>query len=167
MKRETFDGIRLAIVHAYCWIDGHAYPGVPMGNRLAGWEDKLTGYSAAAFGDNHDGFLAKCGEIDVLNCGCLIRRKRDELKYLPTVGLLHDDGHIERVFLDCSEDKWLDPEEQVGGRGDLDAGLGEFLEELRNGETEFTDFRTAVLRYIKDNGIEGATKRCMLEVLGE
>lgn len=157
------DGITLAVVHDYVWIKGKSYPGAPDTARL-NRRDWVYGYDAVVFGDNHDAFLTKSGETPVLNCGCLIRRKSDERKYKPAVGLLYDDGHIEQHFLDTSEDKWLEPEEIIER---VEApGMTEFLEELNQLESDSLDFREAVMRYIKDNPVGDGARRVLLETIG-
>lgn len=97
-------GRDLAILHAYIWIEGCAYPGVGKQSELPMMLRNLEGYSAAVFGDNHKGFL--CG--DIVNTGTLMRRTSDEVDYLPFVGLLHSNGRIEKHYLKCDQDVFLE-----------------------------------------------------------
>lgn len=102
----------IAVIHAYVWIKNCGFDGADEEDRLRNWYPKLKGYDAAIFGDNHHGFLIeKEGCPNILNCGCLIRRKSNERELKPSVGLLFRDGSIKRHYLDCLEDKWLDNEE--------------------------------------------------------
>ena len=156
--------VQLAVIHDYVFIRGKSYPGAPDGANLVNHRSRLQGYNAAVFGDNHDGFLTKVGGTSVLNCGCLVRRKSDERKYKPAVGLLHNDGLIEQHFLDASEDKWLEPEEIIER---VEApGMTEFLEELNQLESDSLDFCEVIRRYIKDNHVSDGVKRVLLETIG-
>ena len=44
----------------------------------------------------------------IFNCGCLMRRKSDEIDYKPQIGLLLESGEIKLYFLNISKDKHLD-----------------------------------------------------------
>lgn len=163
------DKILLAVVHSYIWIQGKQYPGASIQSSMSQYKDKLQGYDAAVFGDNHQGFLAKCGDCNVLNCGCLIPRKSDERKFKPAVGLLHSDGTITQSFLDCSEDVWLD-EVKDDNILEENEGLNEFLTELNqvdSGQLDFLDFRASVLQYLNDFDVTDGVRKTVLEVLGE
>ena len=155
----------VAVVHSYCWTTDCGYPGAPMENNLTGWARKLKGYSVAVFGDNHQGFFAKPGGCTVYNCGCLIPRKSDERHLGSSVGLLFSDAHVERRDLDTTEDKWLDVADEALATESV--GLEEFLEEL--GQLNFADldFKEAVTRYVRDNGVSKSVEKVLLEVLEE
>ena len=77
-----------------------------------------------------------------------MRLTSDEIDYKPSVGLLQEDGDIDRVFLDVSEDRWTD--EAVRKHEKTDAMRREqvegFLDELRSLVGEDLDYREAVRR---------------------
>ena len=84
----------VAICHQYFWQDGYAFPGAPEEQEASTYANKIRGYHAVAFGDNHKGFLTSIGGVSVLNCGGFMRRRTDEEFYEPAVGLLLEGGGI-------------------------------------------------------------------------
>ena len=139
-----FTGIKLAVIHAYIWTSKHKHPAATNDTNKSRWAERLRGYDAAVFGDNHDGWVSDIG-TPVINTGTLMRRKQDERHYQPHVGLLYDDGHIERVPLDCSEDKFIDVtllREAFESEGRIE----ELLEYLRGVSSEEITFEDAVRR---------------------
>jgi len=155
------DAENIALVHKYVWTKGHSYPGATPQSHAT--KTELDGYTYGVFGDNHKGFsLGK-----VYNCGGLIRRKSDERRYKPAIGMLYDDGSLERHYLDTSEDLWtgeFDLDTSDPGR---DGGLTDFLEELSGLDSNSLDFRESVLRYLCDNKVGGRTREILLNALGE
>jgi len=155
--------LSVAIIHKYIWISKHNYPNAPEEDRLLNFGNCLSGYDIAIFGDNHSGFLTRLGKTQVLNCGCLIPRKLDERYYKPAVGLLHEDGKITRHYLDTSQDKWIENEEEEMRLFKGGAKLAEFIEELKSIEGESLDFCDAVRRYIGSHKVCNSVKRILLE----
>ncbi len=157
--------IHIAVAHSYIWTKGNQYTGASDSSHLSGYAGQLKGYDVAVFGDNHNGFTAKAGDCTVYNCGCLIRRKRDEREYKPAVGLLHDDGTVERHFLDVSEDKWLEDDEELPLGEMNEQGLSEFIDGLGGLDTERVGFNDMVRRYVSGGEVSDGVGRVMLEAL--
>lgn len=132
-------GIHLAVVHQYCWQPGSSYPGAPEEGNVKNLRKHLAGYSAATFGDNHKGFLSSGSDkFPILNCGTLLRRKSDEVDYIPCVGLLFTDGTIERSPLDCSKDVVSERIKIVkSSETNLASGVVEELNSIGEGELDF------------------------------
>ncbi len=167
-KSSCSASIRLAVAHSFLWSDRKTgYPGAPAEARLGNRMGELKGYTSAVFGDNHKPFMGWADETCVLNCGCLIRRKQDERGQQPSVGLLYDDGRIERRILDVSRDRWSDAVEVPGKTGIDGEGLDEFLAELKGIEVGSEDFRGAVRRYVEDNDVGAGVKRSVLKAMGD
>ena len=167
--REEEIGLQVAVVHKFVWQKGCGYPGAPEEAKVGQMGGVLRGYDVAVFGDNHHAFSSRLDCCIVWNCGCLIRRKQDERKLRPAVGLLYGDGRVERHLLDTSDDKWIDPVDDGAVADGLEgAGLGEFLEELQGLEADSLDFRDAVRRYVVDHRdvMEEAVGRVLLDVIG-
>lgn len=160
------DKLRLAVIHAYAWIQGKQYPGASIQSNLSQYRIPLEKYSAAVFGDNHQGFTSKCGNCQVINCGCLIPRKSDERQLKPSVGLLHRDGSITQSMLDCSDDLWLDAVES-DNMIEENEELNAFLKELGSVDSNRMDYRTSILRYLDDCPVENGVRKMVLEILGE
>lgn len=116
-KQTTFRQIHVAVAHRYIWQGKHQHEGAQKIYESKSYLPGLDGYIAAAFGDNHKGFLTKVGKCQVMNCGTLIRRSVDEIEYKPQIGLLWNDGKITSLLLDTSNDKFMigDPEWKAFG----------------------------------------------------
>jgi hypothetical protein len=146
-------GVRVAMVHAYIWrAGGYGYPGAPEGARADKWAERLAGYDAAVFGDNHRGFT----DGKIFNCGGLIRRKSDEAGYTPGIGLLHADGTWARYMLDTSEEKFTQTTEAGAAVGDHD--LDKFLDALLVAQEDGLDFAGAIEAVCADTS-SGLTPR--------
>lgn len=155
----------LLVAHRYVWLnDRTCYPGAPQESNLAVLKKQLIGYDAAVFGDNHKGFLAQSGKCSVLNCGGFMPRKSDERDYKPRIGMLMSDGDIDLVFLDTSEDKWIDPEQEaelIDRHFDLSELIGEF-EELGD---EQLDFAEALTRAAERSGASDEVRMLIASAL--
>lgn len=158
----------IAISHSYVWTDSCSYVGASEENNISMLKGKLEGFAAAAFGDNHHGFLRKSNGIDVLNCGCLIRRRSEERNRPAYVGLLFDDLHIERYELDTSEDLWLDEcNPEVSVAESIESNLDGFLKELSDISVDSLDYRQALHSYLRDNKVSDSLRSTIVEILGE
>ncbi len=102
----------VAVVHAYCWIRNCCRPKADKSDRAKHWAKKLDGFDAAAFGDNHKGFVYNGLKVPIMNCGGFALRNSDEKERRPMVGLLRQSMQFEPVYLDTSDDRWLDKERQ-------------------------------------------------------
>lgn len=161
-------GVRLAVIHEYVWTKKHGYPGAPPEQRLGKYLDQIEGYDAVLFGDNHNGFLAGGGDDGtpfILNAGCLMRRRADEINYKPAVGLLYGDGSIQRHYLDISDDKFLTPEEMVDKAKELSTDFTEFLKELEGLGASALDFLEVVEQSLKADPPTEDVKATMLGIL--
>ncbi len=155
--------VTLAVVHKYVWKKGKSYPGAKKEDKINNFiSTKLEGYDAAIFGDNHKSFLID--GWNVLNCGTLMRRKADEFDYEPHVGVLFRDGHIERVKLDTSEDKFID----VGQAVELverALDMTQFIQELAALGQGSLDFIDAVKRFLDENNIDLPVRKLVTEAI--
>lgn len=157
------DLVKLAVVHQYIWSSkANSYPGAPKENKLTdSFYKRLKGYDAAAFGDNHKGFISYTGQTRVINCGTFFRRKSDEIDYKPMVGLLKEDGFIERYYLDVSKDKFCDADPAIEKES-----LGdELIEELRKMADGTLDFVEALQRYMDKEETDQSVKDIILEAI--
>lgn len=128
--RETLpDAVHLCVAHSYIWKQGYGFPGAPEDKRLGAYREVLQTYDAALFGDNHSGFLATARDCNVLNNGTLMRRRSDEFKYRPHVGLLRRSGKIDLHYLDTSADKFAE-DVQATDSGEVSTDLRRFIRAL-------------------------------------
>lgn len=138
-------GINVAVLHRYCWKPGACYVGASEKDHVSALRAKLRGFHVAVFGDNHIGHLSvsKQGTLPViLNCGGMMRRRQDEKTYRPAVGLLRAGGNVSRIYLDTSQDLFLESQEpeppEVCDNPELNAYL-HGLEELGDRSLDFAE----------------------------
>jgi DNA repair exonuclease SbcCD nuclease subunit len=155
--------IKVALLHAYAWIQGKSYPGAPEANELGSYRKMLKGYDVAIFGDNHKGFLAECGKTQVMNCGTLMRRKSDEIKYRPQVGLLLSTGKIIPYRLDTQDDK-IEVTEAVK-KAEVDTDLEQFLQGLTQLQNSRLDFVEAMKQVLEDRKPPRLVREMILEAM--
>lgn len=152
----------IAVVHRYCWIPGAEYPGAPEESRLKALKSQLEGYDVAFFGDNHKGFLASVGDCQVMNCGGFIRRKSDEIPYVPKIGVLYSDGTIKRRPLDTSKDEFHPIEKE---RSETPFDMQAFLSNLEGLGEHGLDFREAIKNHLQSEDIDPKTKEIIYTAL--
>lgn len=157
--------VNLAVCHRYIWRKNHGYPGADESKLVAGYSDKLEGFDAAVFGDNHIGFTAAVSGCHVINPGSLHRRKTDQHTHTPMVGLLHADGHITKHYLDTTHDN-LAPRTAAIAEVEESLELQDFIQELEALGDSHLDYRDAMVRYIEDNPVTPRTREILLTVLG-
>jgi DNA repair exonuclease SbcCD nuclease subunit len=157
--------LKVAVVHSYVWTaEDNSYPGAPKEKRLAKYRKALKGYDVALFGDNHQRFMAESDGCTVLNCGTLIRRKTDERRLKPMVGMLQDDGSLSFLHLrSAAEDKFTEGVAEPDGESVVNTTR--FLKELEQlDEMEF-DFVEVVKRFIDSNKLSERARRVLVEVM--
>jgi hypothetical protein len=164
--QSSGDGVvHLAVCHRYVWTnDKNCFPGAPQEANLACLKDKLIGYDAAVFGDNHRGFLAKSGSCNVLNCGGFMPRKSDERDYVPSFGLLKDDGTIERIFFDVSKDRWIDLKDEAA-LIDEQLNLSGLIGELEHLGCDALNFAEVLERYLDKEKVDESVRRLVIQAL--
>lgn len=154
------------LTHRYIWTDGFSYPQAQSMDNVQNLPSIIGSYDLAVFGDNHQGFLFNGLDRKVLNCGCLIQRKKDERKLTPCVGVLFENGKVKRIPLDTSKDVWLE-EEHINEEENKDANLEDFLQHLSGLDTEVCDFYGVLRSYLDGDGISDGARKLLLEVMEE
>lgn len=161
-KEDHGDYIHLAVVHRYIWTIDHSYPGAPEEGHLSAFKKQLKGYDAAIFGDNHKGFLSEASDCNVLNCGGFIRRKSDEIDYVPKIGVLYSDGSITRKALNTEGDRFhadIAPKEEVA------VNMQAFIDGLEALGEHGLNFKEAVENHLRGDEIEEPVKEMILKAL--
>ena len=159
------DEVNLAVIHSFIWTPGLGYEGSPESALASAWGKRLLGYDVAVFGDNHQGFAAWAGDCPIYNCGCLIRRRSDERGLRPAVGLLMEDGTIQRHYLDVEEDWWADLNPAVVTAVEGNPTMREFLDELAELGPDSLDYREAIQRYMRDRDVAPGVAKVLMEGL--
>ncbi len=155
--------LEIAVVHSYWWIKNTGYHNAPDSSRVGMHKDRFRGYDVVVIGDNHTPWHCKVGDTLLWNNGGFMRRKIDEVDYQPSVGLLHADGTITRHFLDCSKDKFLEPEKRTGVL-ELE-GMQDFIEEVNQLSDSVIDFEDALKRFCHRKRIHPDVRKYVLQAM--
>tara|TARA_A100000171_G_scaffold53079_1_gene76342 strand:+ start:22038 stop:22949 length:912 start_codon:yes stop_codon:yes gene_type:complete len=153
------------MAHEYIWIRGKSYPGASNNAKLTDKKSsRFFNYTHALFGDNHKGFLTKCGKCQVYNNGTFIRRKSDEIVYEPTVALLYEEGDVQIHHLDTRKDEFVDAELFVEKES---VDITQFIEELKGMQESGLNFVEAVENHIRSDGkkLSKETKNYIIKAL--
>jgi len=167
LEDETTKKYHVALVHDYLWVEFHSFPGAPEDHEASHFYDRVKGYHAVVFGDNHKGFKTLLGKTPVFNCGGLMRRKTDEKDYEPQIGLLCKSGHILIHKLNTNTDKFEEKEKIDGVRkkmGTID--LEDFLCGLEELHHENYNFIEAMEYALKKRLVNNKVRKIILEALG-
>lgn len=161
---EPIQGFNIALVHKYVWTKKTGYPGAPLDGHLFKFRASLKGYRVACVGDNHQGSLTLDGKTTVLNCGGLLRRKTDEKDYKPSVGLIWNNGHVSRHYLDTSEDVLLEKVDLVNAL-EVDGGFNQYLDTMRALGNSTLDFIEAVQEAMEQRQASSEIRRIVAKHL--
>jgi DNA repair exonuclease SbcCD nuclease subunit len=161
VKNIPFDPVKIAIAHEYRWIQGHSYPNAPLESKLS--EVDYLGYNTIIFGDNHSGFTTEIGRTTIFNCGCLIRRKSDEVDYKPQVGLILRTGKVLPYYLDTSKDKYLKIADDIIETEDFN--MKEFITELEKLGDSALDFNEAMKQYFEKHKTDSSIRKVIIKAM--
>lgn len=152
------DKINLAVVHDYCWADGHAHPGAPEDKHWVAQMDKFknNGFHAVVFGDNHSTFFRQA----VANPGTVIARTTAEREQAPCVGLLKRDGRIVIQPLRLSA-AWNVQEKPEEAEVDTTA----FMRELSELGDAAVNFAVAIRRVLDKKKVSQTVRELVLSYL--
>lgn len=161
--QEDLDIPRLAVIHDYCWKDGHNFPGAPLDKKAVNHAKRLKGHDFAVFGDNHKGFLTKKRGILMLNSGTFLRRTTKEKDYTPFVGILRSTG-LSRYELDTSQDAFIDIDDDIIVAEKI-LEMKDFVDKFHELKEKTFDFVEAVVQMLKTLGVSKRTNRIITEAL--
>lgn len=157
-KRPVISGFSsmrsVAVIHRYCWKEGHSFPGCPPDDHIDMQTHELEklGYTSACFGDNHKGF----SYANWVNCGIAIPRNADFKEYVPHYYYLMSDGTFVAQAFETEHkwQPWVDEEET----GEAAQNLLDFAKEvakLVGSQTKenFLDELQEAMADLKDEGV--------------
>lgn len=153
--------LKVALVHAYTWIDGAGYHGASDEQKLTSL-DLYRGYDVVIIGDNHKSWERRTKRQVFFNCGGFVRRNSDETNHRPRVGLLTAGGDVRNHYLDTSKDVLL-----VGPRSDTpttEGTLGGFLDRVKELDSKPLDFRERLKR-AAESVESDSVRECLYEAL--
>lgn len=148
--------IEIAVIHKYCWLEGHNYQGADDSNHVKSY--KLEGYDYAVFGDNHNGFI----NGNVINCGGFFRRTLADLERRPFICVLLKSGKLSRYYIDCSGDvysKDTNAEKEVIQFDDLVKDL------LDLSDSKALDIRSLVTRYCEKHAVRKSVRKAITNAM--
>ena len=163
------DVLKVALIHDYIWFGPKPpYPGASPDKHCGEWGQRLgsMGYDAAVFGDNHSPWYTNNEggtHPAMLNCGCLTRRRADEVVYQPHVNLLYSNGTFDREPIDTTGDVWRANADREATEILDTRELVESLKALADTPLNFTD---AVMHHLRVSKAADPLKRFVLSCLG-
>ena len=152
----------VCVTHQYLWCDGAGYPGAPDAAKVGSKQKQFKGYRLVVSGDNHIPFEIN-GSPPIFNCGGFMRRKSDEQNLKPSIGILFDDLHVERHYLDISQDVF-----QSFGASTRSVGadvLRSFIDELGQLNINQLDFEKAIEVVLQQGDWSPEVKSVLREAL--
>lgn len=164
--------MRIAVVHDYIWSNSNnKYPGAHLHQMATEYLRKLEGYDVAVFGDNHKAVTCNIDKRvkdspSIINCGTVIRRKSDEMDHKPHVGIIFDDGTIEKQYLNTSQDKWREGISEAAAQV-TGISVDEFLETVRALADKGFNYNQAVRDYCSKFDVSSNVRKLMLNILEE
>jgi len=166
-ERNPVDSVHMAVVHKYCWTGENHYEGGNLKeHKVDCLAKQLKGYDIALFGDNHNGFkwFDDVTLPTVFNAGTFMRRTSPEKDCRPMVGLLYEDGTVEKHYLDMSKDKFIDDSVSAEAEQTM-LHLEGFLEGLKGLGEAGLDFEKAMESTLVECGASKAVRRVVLEAM--
>ncbi|MBM3301960.1 MAG: hypothetical protein FJY85_18655, partial [Deltaproteobacteria bacterium] len=157
--------LHIALIHQYNWVPGAVYSDTPKGitGHVDASRDEFKNYDLVVSGDNHIPF-EKCLDIHFINCGgFMIRKSNDE--WNPVFWLLYDDGSVQAVRHDISQDKHIDTEQAHTMEEQPDFDLTSLIDGLGKLGTDLIDVRQAFLRTFR--GESGRRMKMLLKAMEE
>lgn len=146
----------IALVHRYVWMDGGGHPGAAPEAHVSHVLPEFTGYNLVICGDNHRRGIhtmrIENRTATLVNCGCFMRRKADEIDRVPSVLLIYQSGECRWHDLNCEEDIIASiAEPQAVPERTPDMLIEQFVETLSLITTERCSFRDAVHAYLREH----------------
>lgn len=163
---KHYDEIHLAVCHRYIWSNNkNSFVGAMSDSYISSFDQALAGYDVALFGDNHLGWTehnyTKCL---IWNNGTLMRRKIDEIRYKPRIGILMSDASIKPHYLDTSKDLFIS-NSKIEVLREEGFQIKEFVAELSKLGSDALDFREAVEGYLKTYECSKGARNIILQSL--
>lgn len=167
--RPADGAVNVAVVHAYVWAGGPTgyAPDAPADKLVRGYAEKLRGYNAAVFGDNHKPFLCPdtpgTAPCPVVNHGTFVRRHADERVLVTGPVLMYLNGgavELERADWDTAEDRWVSADalrdlETAGADAEALVAL------LTKTDEQARSFRAAVRAAAADESLSPGCRRLL------
>lgn len=143
--------LSIALIHHYVWSStGTGYAGAPPESKADVLAQKLKGFEAAFFGDNHKMHYGRYSEDGptIVNPGCFIRQKSDERDSDAWAALLSQDGSVTAYPFDNSQDKFLDISKDDENFEEMDTTAEQVIKEITQYVNDTVDFHESIKRIL-------------------
>lgn len=149
----------VAVVHRYLWLDENSsYPNAPADARYDNNRKAFQTYDAVVIGDNHKYWRMN----NCFNCGTFLRRKSDEVEYIPSVGRLYSNGKIQRVLLSTTKDRFHPKPKE---REEKAFNMRDFINSLEDLGEQGLDFQEAIQKHLRGEEIDKETREIINRAL--
>jgi len=166
LKTKIKGKIHVALVHDFFWKKGFTHPKAPRNNHISKYKERVIGYNAVVFGDNHNGFKTKLNGVPIWNCGTLMRRRLQEKDYQPRIGLLCSSGRIITHWVNKKNERFKSLEEDFKGTfAGTTQEVADMLHGLREAQVHNFDFIEAVEFLMKKYSVKNKIRKHILEAL--
>lgn len=143
----------IVVLHAYAVEDESRRPPFSSYETAKSLLEGCKDPALIVVGDNHRPWTSKIGKVNIINCGCILRRSVNELDYVPKVWLWDSDANeVEAVELE--DDSSLVDASYIAERHDLDMHERQYdamLAELKKDMSVRYDYLTTLETYAKEN----------------
>lgn len=161
------NALKIAMVHRYVWCRGWTSGGyAPPSDEIR--REDFEGWDVVICGDNHNPFVYNCkndGPV-IVNCGCMIRRKSDEIMYQPRITVIYASGHTEPVFIPTGIDFMERVDNEAAELPEIDdESIRQAIHELTKLGRETADFARAVRRFLNQENVAKNVAKVILEAL--
>lgn len=171
--RPKFDGgfqlyTHILVTHEFVYTSRTGYEGAPSSGKLHHRGKDFSRFDAVIVGDNHMGFHRVVEETHVFNCGTLLRRKSNEVRYHPQVGLLHRSGMVSPFWLDTTKDVFTKTSHMENEAEDIwGDSVDHFMIELEKAADNVLDFRETIKLAIEKASTRKQVKEIIAEAMDE
>lgn len=158
-EEEERSDFHIALVHHYIWKANYGHMKAETADHLETVIGRCRTYDFALFGDNHKGFT----DGNIINCGGLMRRNRDEIDRKPAVYKLWSDGTITPHYLTTKHEMFLDIKDDDSRFNHI--MLDHLLETLQNSAGEIMDFEGAVEMFMREHNLRKGIRGIILKAM--
>lgn len=163
---RNWDCKHIALIHQYNWVPKASYgPQAPDRGKVTRNRKEFKGYDIIVCGDNHIPFEKMIGKTLFWNCGGFMRRRSDEIRHRPRIGLLMEDGTMKsRKLKSYRSDEYISVDPKSAKQADMD--LEELSKELLKLNDARFDFQVAVNHYMQKYNVTRGVMEIIMKSLG-
>jgi DNA repair exonuclease SbcCD nuclease subunit len=171
-RNPNHHALQIAIVHRYCWLKGHAFPGAPEEQHAKQTSIEYTkfGFDLAFFGDNHSEFVyTQDNACEIINCGSFMNRTKEQMQRNPKVYVVRENGVMDTFRIKTDKDEWWMTENPTAKNDNSYTSVIQALQSLSGASVDGrgTNFLEQVRRASTDPTLSKYTKDFILHLIEE